>query len=366
MERKKVFVIMPFDDQFREVYETLKMQFADSFDFSNADEEGNQQNILKDIIQPIYEADIIIADLTNLNPNVMYELGLAHSFNKKTIMITQDELSSLPFDLKLYRTKNYNIRFKSFFELLEYLRINMNGAVDNSVIFGNPVKDFLNSEGLEHISWNSKDEAVELDDDSDKGFLDFLADIELNSEKLTHNINEMSEEMLEMNAGLRHNTSEIERVNRAGGSGTASFVRKETKKAAKHIETFSSKLRLHNSDMLEQWNEIEKNTVGLLENPFSSKPDNKEGIVVYLRSLLDLKKAAFNSANSIGELRTTMQTVVGIERSMNQAVRFANEDLTTFVDFTEKLCSSIEKIIVKARFVVGNIEFESEDFEDNN
>lgn len=100
MEKKKVFVIMPFQDQFFEVYEMLKMQFADSFEFTNAADEGNQQNILKDIVQPIYEADVVIADLTGLNPNVMYELGLAHSFNKKTITITQDELSTLPFDLK--------------------------------------------------------------------------------------------------------------------------------------------------------------------------------------------------------------------------------------------------------------------------
>ena len=87
MEKKKVFVIMPFQDQFFEVYEMLKMQFADSFEFTNAADEGNQQNILKDIVQPIYEADVVIADLTGLNPNVMYELGLAHSFNKKTITI---------------------------------------------------------------------------------------------------------------------------------------------------------------------------------------------------------------------------------------------------------------------------------------
>ena len=91
MEKKKVFVIMPFKDEFFEVYEMLKMQFSERFEFNNAGEEGNQQNVLKDIIQPLYEADIVIADLTGLNANVMYELSLAHSFNKKTIIITQDD-----------------------------------------------------------------------------------------------------------------------------------------------------------------------------------------------------------------------------------------------------------------------------------
>lgn len=46
MEKKKVFVIMPFKDEFFEVYEMLKLQFSESFEFSNAGDEGNQQNIL--------------------------------------------------------------------------------------------------------------------------------------------------------------------------------------------------------------------------------------------------------------------------------------------------------------------------------
>ena len=48
MEKKKVFVIMPFQDEFFEVYEMLKMEFADSFEFSNAADEGNQQCLRND------------------------------------------------------------------------------------------------------------------------------------------------------------------------------------------------------------------------------------------------------------------------------------------------------------------------------
>ena len=67
---------MPFDEKFFEIYEMLKRQFENDFVFSHAGDEDNQQNILKDIIQAIYEADIIIANLTGLNPNVFMNLGL--------------------------------------------------------------------------------------------------------------------------------------------------------------------------------------------------------------------------------------------------------------------------------------------------
>lgn len=115
MKKAKVFVIMPFTDEFFESYEMLKEHFENEFDFSHAGDEDNQQNILADIISPIYEADVVLADLTGLNPNVMYELGIAHSFNKKTIVITKDDLGKLPFDLKQYRAKDYSTHFKKIF-----------------------------------------------------------------------------------------------------------------------------------------------------------------------------------------------------------------------------------------------------------
>ena len=73
----------------------------------------------------------------------MYELGIAHSLNKKTVMITRDNLSTLPFDLKQYRAKDYSTHFKKFQELIDYLNKNFHGAVDGSVIFSNPVSDFI-------------------------------------------------------------------------------------------------------------------------------------------------------------------------------------------------------------------------------
>ena len=130
MTKPKVFVLMPFTEDFFVSYEMIKEHFGDDFEFSHAGEEDNQQNILADIISPIYAADVVLADLTGLNPNVMYELGIAHSFNKKTIIITRDNLGSLPFDLKQYRAKNYSTHFKKFYDLLSYLEKNLQGARD--------------------------------------------------------------------------------------------------------------------------------------------------------------------------------------------------------------------------------------------
>ena len=359
MEKKKVFVIMPFQDQFFEVYEMLKMTFESDFEFTNAGNEDNQQNILKDIVQPIYEADIVLADLTGLNPNVMYELGLAHTFNKKTIIITQDSLSELPFDLKQYRAKDYNTHFKKFQELIDYLRKNLYGAIDGTVDFSNPVKDFLKISDIKECSWFSEKENLELTENTESGFIDFLADIETDSEQFSANLIDAATELQEMTNEMNRSTAEIERVKKTGGQGTASFIRKEAKKVAGHISAFSKKLREHNSHMFDLWDKIEVNSLGLLENSFATSENNRDGLIRYLASLYGLKGSSKENIDKVIILKTSMQNLIGMERSLNQALRFIDEDLTTFLDLLQRQSTSIEKILNKARFVVGDIDYEN-------
>lgn len=52
---------------------------------------------------------------------------------------------------------------------------------------------------------------------------------------------------------------------------------------------------------------------------------------------------------------------LGIERSMNQAIGFLDEDLTTYLSFTEQMIAGIDRIIAKSKFVVGDIDFLQED-----
>lgn len=258
MNKTKVFVIMPFSDDFFESFELMKEHFEENFEFSNAGNEDNQQNILADIITPIYNTDIVLADLTGLNPNVMYELGIAHSFNKKTIIITRDDLSKLPFDLKQYRAKGYSSHFKQFYELLSYLEKNLYGAVDGSVIFNNPVSDFLDKNQLDPQKLFVK-EQIDLEiPNNEKGLIDFIADLEEDIGSITTNVDEMIIETKDMNAGIENCTQEIERVQNTGGNGTAAFVRKQSKKVAEFISAYSKHLKKHSESINSLWIKVEK------------------------------------------------------------------------------------------------------------
>lgn len=364
MSKTKVFVIMPFADDFFESYEMIKEHFSDDFEFSHAGEEDNQQNILADIIPPIYAADIVLADLTGLNPNVMYELGIAHSFNKKTIMITRDDLGSLLFDLKQYRAKDYSTHFKKFYDLIAYLEKNLQGARDGSVIFNNPVGDFMDRSKIAPEELFRK-EIIRVDiPEGEMGFLDFLAEIEEDTENMTKDIQNMSLEMQTMSGGINECTAEIKRVNKTGGSGTASFVRKQSRKAAEYIETFSKQLKAHNVTISSYWTKIEKNILGLLENDISARQENKESLVKYMKALLKMKDSIILSNESVQNLKETSLKNLGIERSMNQAIRFLDQDLSAYIDMTEQMINSIERIIGKSRFIIGDVSL-SEDAVEN-
>jgi len=59
-------------------------------------------NIIEAIAKALSKADLIVADLTGNNPNVLYELALAHSLGKKVLMVTNDR-NTIPFDISMYR-----------------------------------------------------------------------------------------------------------------------------------------------------------------------------------------------------------------------------------------------------------------------
>lgn len=60
------------------------------------------QEIMEDIWKGIFEAKIIIADISKRNANVFYELGIAHTLGKEFILLTQST-EDIPFDLNKYR-----------------------------------------------------------------------------------------------------------------------------------------------------------------------------------------------------------------------------------------------------------------------
>src|SRR5262249_40674396 len=84
--RPKCFVIMPFDAELDFVYRVIKDTVEKlDMDCLRADERLISEPILDDVKSQIAEADLIVIDFTNRNPNVYFEAGIADAWKKKWV-----------------------------------------------------------------------------------------------------------------------------------------------------------------------------------------------------------------------------------------------------------------------------------------
>ncbi|RWD36102.1 MAG: hypothetical protein E5W59_02990 [Mesorhizobium sp.] len=110
VQEKLVFVLMPFEADLTAIYESFVKPTVESKNLicRRADDLHTNNAIMQDIWKSICEARIVIADLTNLNPNVMYELGISHTVGKETILIHQNKGQvHFPFDVTHFRILTY-------------------------------------------------------------------------------------------------------------------------------------------------------------------------------------------------------------------------------------------------------------------
>ena len=95
IEKNRCFILMPFKKEFDYVYGVIKKELNDNgFICNRADEISGSKPILNKILTEILRSQYIIADLSGYNPNVFYELGVAHVFKdaNNILIIKQKEI----------------------------------------------------------------------------------------------------------------------------------------------------------------------------------------------------------------------------------------------------------------------------------
>ncbi len=133
------------------------------YDPKRADTTFNQRAIMQDVIAGIKGADLVVADLTSRNANVFYELGLAHSMRRPTVMIAQST-DDIPFDLQAYRVVIYALEFASNGRLTSSLARELvplvQAARDGSVEYGNPFTDYAVAPEEATVASGEPDEGI--------------------------------------------------------------------------------------------------------------------------------------------------------------------------------------------------------------
>jgi hypothetical protein len=120
------FVLMPFAEKFLETYDTIRKAIeGDELNMTcyRADDITGADHIILSILRKIAESEFIIADLTDKNPNVFYELGIVHmvkDYEKAAVLLTQN-MDFVPFDLRQFRCIIYEPSRVGYFRLSSQL-----------------------------------------------------------------------------------------------------------------------------------------------------------------------------------------------------------------------------------------------------
>lgn len=105
------FVLMPFGEWFDRYYKDIYVPATKEAGFEplRADSLFNSGSVIEQIWQQIRKAKVLLADLTGKNPNVFYELGLAHAARKPVVFVT-GSIEDVPFDVRHLRVVTFDVR----------------------------------------------------------------------------------------------------------------------------------------------------------------------------------------------------------------------------------------------------------------
>jgi hypothetical protein len=128
------FIVMPFADPLGSYYEKVYKPAIEKAGLTpiRADNEiFGTGKIIDQIWSGINSAKVLIAELTDRNPNVFYELGLAHALQKPVVLISSNE-KDVPFDLHYIRVIYYDVTDPFWgSKLIEKVAENILSAIKN-------------------------------------------------------------------------------------------------------------------------------------------------------------------------------------------------------------------------------------------
>ncbi|MDM9647741.1 hypothetical protein [Rhizobium sp. S163] len=116
--KKLCFIVGPIGDDssedrmhadwlLEEIIEPVFAKDFPDFEIKRADKISDPGRIDSQVITALLDADLVIADLTTLNPNAFYEIGIRHTVQKPIIHMHL-EGQRIPFDIASFRSIKFD------------------------------------------------------------------------------------------------------------------------------------------------------------------------------------------------------------------------------------------------------------------
>jgi len=133
-------------------------------DFECKRSRATRGNVIKQIIKDLNESDLVIADMTDHNANVCYELGIRHGLTVGTILLAQKRKFLQIFDLHdygshVYKWKTENNRIN----MIKKIRELLDDFLEDPLRIDNPPQDFLKRKSVSTETFDEIKNILEYD-----------------------------------------------------------------------------------------------------------------------------------------------------------------------------------------------------------
>lgn len=311
-----------------------------------ADTLARAGEITEQVFRRLRDDDVVIADLTGANANVMYELGLRHTGEKLTIQI--GEYGRLPFDVNVIRTVRFSRSQTGLInarkELAEILKAGLSGDYDAvtatrvwtqegrapSVDVETP-REVIGAE-----SGSSLQPAEEPDD---RGFVDILAEAEEQQDQLPALMEAVSNRITSLGEHANSSALKVAEAD-AAGKGMRGRLALVTRYAA-GLDQIAAALEQDVAAYGAAFGSVLDGNLELVkrleQDPDQIKEDPGRGFAIAIRGL------AATSRNSVAVLAGLVDAIRENAR-MSRVLRSPSERLTAALDEFVRATSVIDEL----------------------
>jgi len=368
----KAFVLMPFDPEFQSVYEELIRPALEQvgYEVTRADSLLDQQNILADIVRGIASSDLIVADLTTRNENVLYELGLSHGLKRPTVLLAQS-MDDVPFDLRSYRIQLYSTHFAKVGEFKAGLQKIASEHKGGRVRFGNPITEFHPREPAptaetprgamaegpseqtlkvpsEETGKRTQAEVVE-EPEEEKGFLDFIIEAQEAGRQIAEILEEFTHGTAAVGKRMGEHSAEIQRLGESPGRGTAAQVHKVALIASTDMTAYSENIEANLPTLDRNVDVLAESYLGYADWVAAESEHHREQLEEFCETITRLLTG---TRAALGSTRSYRATTADLGRQrISRAVNRASQRLTQALDGVISVMEKVEALCVRILYV---------------
>lgn len=368
----RCFVIGPIGNKFASIGSPERDMYEDALDVFDkvifpaclenslepvrADRIAMAGDITEQVFRHLYDDDVVIADVSGGNPNVMYELGLRHTRDSLTIQI--GEFGQLPFDVSAVRTIKFSRSERGLIdarkELTQALAVGLSEGADpvtaTRVWMGSgralPVDTMEESSSLPSTT--------EVESVAPDGLLERMQTVEEVFPKLGNTAETIGQLILTLGTDAEEAGRELEALSSTGAPTSARVV--AVGRFAKTLEAPADELTRIVRSYVEQMSEIDGAVNGILEYLSSHLEVVQDDRVAFLESLVGLAGSSREATEGLGQFVDLLTGLGSLSRALRRPsgkMAHAIKEMATATAVMDEWESTARDILRRANGTAG-------------